>query len=106
MNLDSRATNAVGRITNPWNEPLPTPNHVKAQAAAIGHLVLAACRGIEWQLTIVDVAEGMQWQARSYFTKATTARLGWKPALMEDLTPLLHKLAQGREISGLAAYEQ
>jgi type I restriction enzyme R subunit len=37
--------------------------------------------------------------------------LGWKArtqkelALMEDLTPLLKKLAQGREISGLAAYE-
>lgn len=47
MNLDSRAINAVGRITNPWNEPLPTPDYVKAQAAAIGHLVLAACRGVE-----------------------------------------------------------
>ena len=38
--------------------------------------------------------------------------LGWKArtqkelALMEDLTPLLRKLAQGREISGLSAYEQ
>ncbi len=37
--------------------------------------------------------------------------LGWKArkqkeeALMADLIPLLHKLAQGREISGLAAYE-
>ncbi len=37
--------------------------------------------------------------------------LGWKErrinelALMEDLMPLLHKLAQGRDISGLAAYE-
>ena len=37
--------------------------------------------------------------------------LGWKArtqkelALMEDLTPFLHKLAQGREISGLSAYE-
>ena len=37
--------------------------------------------------------------------------LNWKTrrikelALMEDLTPLLKKLAQGREISGLAAYE-
>lgn len=37
--------------------------------------------------------------------------LGWKArrkaelALMEDLVPLLNKLAQGREISGLAAYE-
>lgn len=37
--------------------------------------------------------------------------LGWKArtkaelALMEELVPLLYKLAQGREISGLAAYE-
>jgi len=37
--------------------------------------------------------------------------LGWKArtkkelALMEELVPHLHKLAQGREISGLAAYE-
>ena len=37
--------------------------------------------------------------------------LGWKArskaeqALMKDLIPLLHKLAQGRDISGLAAYE-
>ena len=39
-------------------------------------------------------------------------QLGWKArtqkelALMEELTPLLHKLAQGREIAGLAAYEE
>lgn len=38
--------------------------------------------------------------------------LGWKArtqkelALMDELIPLLHKLAQGREISGLGAYEQ
>ncbi|MBN6739920.1 type I restriction endonuclease subunit R [Acidithiobacillus sp. MC6.1] len=38
-------------------------------------------------------------------------QLGWKArtqkelALMEDLIPLLHKLAQGREIAGLRAYE-
>ena len=37
--------------------------------------------------------------------------LGWKDrtkkelALMEDLVPLLKKLAQGHEISGLKAYE-
>jgi len=37
---------------------------------------------------------------------------GWKArtkkelALMEDLIPLLKKLAQGREISGLRVYEQ
>jgi type I restriction enzyme R subunit len=38
--------------------------------------------------------------------------LNWKTrrekelALMEDLVPLLNKRAQGREISGLSAYEQ
>jgi type I restriction enzyme R subunit len=38
--------------------------------------------------------------------------LGWKArtlkelTLMEGLTPLLHKLAQGRKIVGLAAYEK
>lgn len=38
--------------------------------------------------------------------------LGWKArtqkelALMDDLIPLLYKLAQGREISGLSAYEE
>lgn len=38
--------------------------------------------------------------------------LGWKArtrkelALVEELTPLLHKLAQGREIAGLSAYEE
>ncbi|MCZ5658553.1 hypothetical protein O5623_06235 [Escherichia coli] len=38
--------------------------------------------------------------------------LGWKTrtqkelALMDELTPLLHKLAQGREITGLSAYEE
>jgi len=42
----------------------------------------------------------------------TPLNLGWKArtqkelALMEELTPLLHKLAQGREIAGLAAYEE
>jgi type I restriction enzyme, R subunit len=38
--------------------------------------------------------------------------LGWKArtvkelALMEELAPLLHRLAEGRDISGLSAYEQ
>ncbi len=42
----------------------------------------------------------------------TPLELGWKArtkaelTLMEDLIPLLKKLAQGREISGLGAYEQ
>jgi type I restriction enzyme R subunit len=34
------------------------------------------------------------------------ARVGKEMALMEDLIPLLKKLAEGREISGLSAYEK
>lgn len=58
MNIEIRAINAVGRITNPWNEPLPTPTYVTVQAAAIGHLILAACRGVESleYLAIIDEA--------------------------------------------------
>jgi len=39
-------------------------------------------------------------------------QLGWKArmqkeqALVEELAPLLHKLAEGRDISGLSVYEQ
>lgn len=36
------------------------------------------------------------------FWQRTQAEL----ALVDGLTPLLHRLAQGREISGLSAYEQ
>ena len=48
------------------------------------------------QLTDLMAAPGLGWKAR------TQKEL----ALMEDLVPLLKKRAQGREISGLSAYEQ
>ncbi len=48
------------------------------------------------QLSDLLVPLGLGWRAR------TQKEL----ALMDDLVPLLHKLAQGREISGLRAYEQ
>ena len=48
------------------------------------------------QLSELFAPQGLGWKAR------TQKEL----ALMEDLIPLLHKLAQGREISGLGAYEQ
>ncbi|MEY4591730.1 MAG: hypothetical protein RIR18_625 [Pseudomonadota bacterium] len=48
------------------------------------------------QLSDLFAAQELGWKAR---TKAELA-------LMEELIPLLHKLAQGREISGLGAYEQ
>jgi type I restriction enzyme R subunit len=37
---------------------------------------------------------------------APLARSRAELALMDDLIPLLHKLTQGREISGLTAYGQ
>ena len=48
------------------------------------------------QLSDLLAPQGLGWKAR---TKAELA-------LMEELIPLLKKLAQGREISGLGAYEQ
>ena len=48
------------------------------------------------QLSDLMAPLGLGWKAR------TTREL----ALMDDLIPLLHKLAQGREISGLGAYAQ
>lgn len=78
---------------------------------------------------MADIAQkhGLQAQAMQGFVEGVMSRmifdgellsdllapleLGWKVrtqkelALMEDLMPLLKKLAQGREISGLAAYE-
>jgi type I restriction enzyme R subunit len=48
------------------------------------------------RLSDLLVSQGLGWRAR---TKKELA-------LMEDLIPLLKKLAQGREIAGLGAYEQ
>ncbi|MBC8951400.1 type I restriction endonuclease subunit R [Xenorhabdus sp. PB62.4] len=70
---------------------------------------------------------GLEYQALQFFVDSIMNRmifdgeqlsdllapldLGWKArtqkelALMEDLVPMLKKLAQGREVSGLAAYE-
>lgn len=80
------------------------------------------------QLRAIANAHGLTVEALQAFVDHTLARmifdaeqlgdllaplgLGWKErskkelALMADLLPLLHKLAQGREISGLQAYEQ
>lgn len=79
------------------------------------------------ELAAIAQAQGLDTQALQHFVDGIMNRmifdgeqlsdllaplgLGWKErtkkelALMEDLVPLLKKLAQGREISGLAAYE-
>ena len=51
--------------------------------------------GIGEQLTDLLAPLALNWKARREK----------ELALMADLMPLLHKLAQGREISGLGAYE-
>jgi len=80
------------------------------------------------QLRAIANSYGLELEALQAFVDHTLARmifdgeqlgdllaplgLGWKDrskkelALMADLLPLLQKLAQGREISGLQAYEQ
>jgi len=79
------------------------------------------------ELAAIAKKHGLQTAALKSFTEAIISRmifdgeqlndllapleLGWKDrtkielALMEDLTALLKKMAQGREISGLSAYE-
>jgi len=80
------------------------------------------------QLRAIAMAHGLETVALQAFVDQTMARmifdgeslgdllaplgLSWKArsqkelAVMADLLPLLHKLAQGREVSGLKAYEQ
>jgi type I restriction enzyme R subunit len=79
------------------------------------------------QLKAMALSHGLEASALQAFVDGVMARmifdgellgdllaplgLGWKArsqkelALMADLLPLLHKLAEGREISGLKAYE-
>lgn len=75
---------------------------------------IAAKHGIESSAlqTFVDtIIQRMIFDGERLSDLLTPLGLGWKArtqkelALMEDLIPLLHKFAGGREISGLGAYE-
>ncbi len=63
------------------------------------------------QSFVDNIMERMIFDGEQLTDLLAPLELGWKErrinelALMEDLIPLLHKLAQGRDISGLAAYE-
>lgn len=81
-------------------------------ATQIAHIAVAT--GIETQAlqTFVDNIMGrMIFDGEQLTTLLEPLELGWKDrsqkelGLMKDLKPLLIKLAQGREISGLSAYE-
>ncbi|CDH43897.1 type I restriction endonuclease subunit R [Candidatus Contendibacter odensensis] len=76
---------------------------------------LAATHGLEpaaLQTFVDGILRRMIFDGEQLGDLLASLGLGWKArtqkelALMEDLIPLLHKLAQGREISGLGAYEQ
>jgi type I restriction enzyme R subunit len=76
---------------------------------------LAAKHGLEAEAlqTFVDgIMQRMIFDGEQLSDLLAPLELGWKARtrkeldLMEDLIPLLHRLAQGREISGLKAYEQ
>lgn len=63
------------------------------------------------QRFVDDILDRMIFDGEKLSELLEPLELGWKArtkaelALMEKLVPLLSKLAQGREISGLAAYE-
>ena len=76
---------------------------------------LAAEQGLEPEalLGFVDSILGrMVFDGEELTRLLAPLELGWKArtqkelSLMDQLVPILHKLAQGREISGLAAYER
>ncbi|MBL4747721.1 MAG: type I restriction endonuclease subunit R [Magnetovibrio sp.] len=86
----------------------------KAQKSAKALAILAEKHGLggESLKNFVDaIMNRMIFDGERLSDLMEPLELGWKDrtkaelALMEDLVPLLNKLAQGRDISGLAAYE-
>ncbi|MFZ4615804.1 MAG: type I restriction endonuclease subunit R [Rectinemataceae bacterium] len=76
---------------------------------------LAAKHGLEpssLQAFIDGIIQRLIFDGETLSDLLAPLEMGWKARtqkeldLMSDLTPLLHKLAQGKEISGLAAYER
>lgn len=86
----------------------------KAAKAANDLAVIADKHGLEspaLQVFVDSIMNRMIFDGEKLSDLLSPLELGWKArtqaelALMDDLLPLLHRLAQGREISGLAAYE-
>jgi type I restriction enzyme R subunit len=105
---------------------LKTGESLNETAIRNGYQAFKAAKSAQ-DLAVMADKHGLQAQALQAFVDLIISRmifdgeqlsdllapleLGWKQrtqkelALMDDLVPLLKKLAQGREISGLAAYE-
>ncbi len=86
----------------------------KAEKSARELAAIANKHGLEveaLQAFVDSILQRMIFDGEQLGDLLAPLELGWKArtkkelALMEDLIPLLHKLAQGREISGLKAYE-
>ncbi len=86
----------------------------KAEKTAAELAAIATKHGLEsaaLQSFVNAVMQRMIFDGEQLSDLLAPLELGWKArtkaeeALMADLIPLLHKLAQGRDISGLAAYE-
>ena len=86
----------------------------KSQQFARQLAAVAAKHGLEsaaLQAFVDGILQRMIFDGEKLSELLAALKLGWKArtqkelALMADLLPLLHKLAQGREISGLNAYE-
>jgi len=89
--------------------------HFKAEKKARELTTIAAKHGLDaaaLQAFVDEVLRRRIFDGERLSELMAPLGLGWKArtqaelALVDDLTPLLHKLAQGREISGLSAYEQ
>lgn len=86
----------------------------KTEKTAQDLAAIAARHGLEatsMQGFVDSVMQRMIFDGEQLSDLLAPLGLGWKArtqkelALMEDLIPLLHKLAKGRDISGLGAYE-
>ncbi len=89
-------------------------NKFKAQKSAKELMAMAEKHGLaseSLQNFVEAIMDRMIFDGEQLTDLLAPLDLGWKErrinelALMEDLIPLLHKLAQGRGISGLSAYE-
>ena len=87
----------------------------KAEKSAQQLAEIAAKHGLETatlQAFVEGIMQRMIFDGEHLTDLLAPLGLNWKSrrqkelALMEELIPLLHKLAQGRDISGLEAYEQ
>ena len=104
----------VGQNLNE-NEIRAGYENFKAEKNARELAEMAAKHGLESAAlqTFVDgILQRMIFDGEQLSDLLAPLGLGWKDraqkelALMDELIPLLHKLAQGQEISGLSAYEQ